>query len=78
MTHAADIAEKKYISDHLLFFLRNKQGTIAAAAVLLLYGIVVFGNSLGQSQCFDDDKLHGSHHPFDVFGNGRKTRDRSG
>ncbi len=43
MTYPTDIAEKKNISDHLLSFLRNKQDAISAAAVLLLFGIVVFG-----------------------------------
>jgi len=43
MTHATDTAEKKNISDHLLSFLRHKQSAISAAAVLLFFGIVVFG-----------------------------------
>jgi len=59
MTHATEIADKKKFSDHLFSFLQNKQGTITAAAVLLLFGIVVFGI---YSQTFESpfifDDLH--------------------
>jgi tetratricopeptide (TPR) repeat protein len=57
MTHSTNIAEKKNISDYLLSFLRNKHGAVSAAAVLLFFGIVVFGiysRTLESPFVFDD------------------------